>query len=113
MATVAKTKSPVTGQKKRRKLNKSRFIREAIAELGEDTPTRDIVAHVGAKNKARVSPTLVSQVRHGNNRQASDSQVVSINDLVKANALAEQLGGPAKARRLLGFVERLRRRSAK
>lgn len=97
------------GSVKKRKRNKSRYIREALERLGEHASSREIVESVAKNNRAKVSPTLVAQVRKKRPRD-DDSETMTAGVLMRAKRVADEFGGAGKARDALSFLERLQRR---
>ena len=97
---------------KKKSVNKTELIRDAIAAKPEATPVE--IAKQLSKHK--VTPNYVSTVKSkmgkkkakkvAKKKPASDK--ISLNDLVKASRLAEELGGVDKAQEMLNALAKLK-----
>ncbi|MBX7073472.1 MAG: hypothetical protein K1X71_10030 [Pirellulales bacterium] len=101
---------------KKSAISKAEHVRQMIGHLGMDTRPKDIIAKLAEKN-IKVSPAQVSNIKavmkksgsSGSGRgRRSAAGSLSIDDLVAAKKLADQLGGVAAAQRALDALARLR-----
>jgi hypothetical protein len=111
-----------TATKKKSKdgVNKAALIREALDKLGIDAPAKAVQEYASAQG-ATVAAAQISNIRTnikdggkkkpGRKAKASSSNGdthVSANDLLQARAMAEKVGGVARAKALLDILDKLR-----
>jgi hypothetical protein len=105
-------------------VNKAALIREALEKLGVDSPAKAVQDYTAAQG-AIVAPAQISNIRtkmkdggktspktQGRSKNGSSSSNgdmhVSANDLIQARAMAEKVGGVARAKLLLDILDKLR-----
>lgn len=101
-------------------VSKAQSIRDTFKEAGKKFRPKDIVATLGEKGitvtPQQVSTTLkAAGLRRGRRRRkavavaqhSGNGQGININELVQVKKLAEQLGGTAKLKELVGALGRL------
>jgi hypothetical protein len=112
-ATAAK-KKPKEG------VNKAALIREALEKLGIDAPAK-AVQEYAATHGATVAAAQISNIRTklkdgGSNKpgrkvkgsSSNGDTRVSAEELFQARAMAEKVGGVARAKALLDILDKLR-----
>jgi hypothetical protein len=106
--------------KRRRTVNKSQAIRDYLATNPNATPS--VIHDALAKKGIKVGASLISQVKYkpgpSNGRRMGRpvagrparqrSEAVDVELLLGAKAIAEKLGGVARAKEALAMLERLR-----
>jgi hypothetical protein len=104
--------------KRRRKINKSQAIRDYLAKNPSATPS--VIQEALAKKGLKVGASLISQVKYkpsaskgrrkkrGRPARASASgRRIGLAQLVEAKALADKMGGVARARQALDMLAKL------
>jgi hypothetical protein len=103
--------------KRRRKINKSQAIRDYLAKNPSATPS--VIQEALAKKGLTVGASLISQVKYkpaskgrrkkrGRPARASaSSRRIGLAQLVEAKALADKMGGVARARQALDMLAKL------
>lgn len=99
---------------KKRGVNKSEKIREFIA--ANPTATPKVIIGGLKQSGLTVTNSLVNAIKYGSSskakktrrgRASASTSAISIEDLIGAKQIADQLGGVEKAKKALGMLERL------
>jgi hypothetical protein len=105
--------------KRRPKLNKSQAIRDYLATNPSATPS--VIQEALAKKGVKVGYSLISQVKYksptsngrrktkraAGGRRGRRAEAVSMDLLLGAKAIADKMGGVARAKEALAMLERL------
>jgi hypothetical protein len=89
----------------KRRVNKSTSIREVLAENPSATP-KEITATLKAR-RVRVSPALISQVKHGAGKLNGEANDVVLGHLIAAKVLVGRVGSIEAAKSAIASLAKL------